>query len=151
LDDEARQLVGSILVVIGFLLGAGVITLLSVSSLYSSLYFVGVIVLVISIIFDYKAIRLKFNFYHVETDPAHMLETDPDVALREKTVDPTRVPYLAIVQRNIRNMTDIINNNEDTNRTKARLIAKAWFFLIPGLAMIILFVIVSTLSQTFTP
>ena len=149
MDDEARQLVGSILVVIGFLLGAGVITLLSVSSLYSSLYFVGVIVLVISIVFDYKAIRLKFEFYHV--DPDRMLETDPDVALREKTVNPTRVPYLEIVQRNIRNMTDIINNNEDTNRTKAHLIAKAWFFLIPGLAMIILFVIVSTLSQTFTP
>ena len=54
LDDEARQLIGSILVVVGFLLGSGAIALLSESSYSLLLYFIGIVVLVISILFAFR-------------------------------------------------------------------------------------------------
>jgi uncharacterized membrane protein len=63
LDDEARQLIGSVLIVVGFLLGAGAINLLSIHSWSSSLYFTGIAVLLVSIVLDYKAIsKPKENY-----------------------------------------------------------------------------------------
>lgn len=146
LDDESRQLIGSVLVVIGFLLGAGAIDLLSFSSWSSVLYFVGIIVLIISIVLAYKAIRHSRAYY--EPDPKGKLKPDIERLLIEKA---SPRPYLTIARGQILSIIEIIRNNENINRTKAHLISTAWFFLIPGLSMVVLFIIVSLLNPPQSP
>ena len=112
----------------------------------SALYFGGILVLVTSILYDYKAIKIS-RFYHTPDNIVKTNDIDVDTLLREKMADPTRIPYLEIVQRNVRRISDIIQQNEQRNIMKAQLLGRAWRLLIPGLGSVIFFIIVSILMK----
>ena len=85
--------------------------------------FVGIVVLLISIVFDFNAIRKESLYY----DPVEVEETE----------------YSKTVRKHIDNIRSMTTKNKHVNEERDRLIRKAWIYLIPGLGMVILFIIVS--------
>jgi hypothetical protein len=78
LDEQARNLVGSILVVIGFLLAAGTVSMIDMKSFSSIFYFLGISSLLSSVFLAYLAFKLKAGkvpvYPGIIIDPANLAD-----------------------------------------------------------------------------
>ena len=127
LDEQARNLVGSILVVVGFLLATGTTSLVNVSTLFSIFYFAGIIILVTSILIVYIAFRYKSR---------EAINVD---ALIQKA----DVPLKTLRMRVAAAMVEILSKNNDLNRQKTNLISYSWLLMIVGLVLVTTFILTS--------
>jgi hypothetical protein len=128
LDEQARNLVGSILVVVGFLLATGTTSLVNVGTFFSILYFAGIITLVISILIVYIAFRYKSRMViNVDT-------------LVDKYADAS---FETLRKRLGRTMISMLHRNNDLNRQKTNLISLSWLLMIVGLVMVTAFILTS--------
>jgi uncharacterized membrane protein YidH (DUF202 family) len=128
-DHQSRSLVGSILVVVGFLLAAGTTSIVNVKSLTSLLYFIGVGLLLSSIFTVFVSLRIKKTF--IAPNVQVLIE-------HYNTVD-----YEGVLKAVASSRADALRNNVEINNKKDRLLMLAWLFLIIGLVVVMSFIILS--------
>ena len=130
LDDQARSLVGSILVVIGFLLATGMISQVHLDQRSSIFYFIGILILVASVFIAFLAFRFK-----AAKIPMPYKEKDYLMSLHElmKKSDEEVSNVLRIRTFNA------IKHNWEKNVHKKHLISVAWALMIFGLVMVTTF------------
>ncbi|MGH9913445.1 MAG: hypothetical protein ACRD5E_08405 [Nitrososphaeraceae archaeon] len=134
LDGEARSLFSSILVALGFLLAGGTVDFLVGQSPASYLlYFVGISLLIISIIFDFLSMQFKSWI------------TVPDVnTLLSKY---TEVSSETLYKKMGATMASAIEQIERLNDIKKAYIRVSWILLITGLIMVAVFFGVSLMLR----
>jgi hypothetical protein len=132
LDSKAGSLIGFVSVVVGLLVGLGTIDLLSklVKLEYSIPYFLGIGILLLSIVISLFSIKVrKWPF------------VPSVVPLTNKYFS---IPYKLAIKRIAKTMAWAVTVMELKNNGKARLINWSWYLLILGLSFVLLFVIVTT-------
>ena len=140
LDEHARNLVGSILVVIGFLLAAGTISMIDLRSISSILYFAGIITLVTSVFIAYWSFRYKAG----QIPNASFKDVQPiNGSYIESVEEVCRVPTHETCKKLIAWTVEAVKHNEKKNHEKAKLISTTWRLMIVGLVMVTAFVLLS--------
>ncbi|HZD35823.1 MAG TPA: hypothetical protein VE130_11525 [Nitrososphaeraceae archaeon] len=134
LDNKASNLVGYVSLVAGLLLGSATFTLSSslvCKPILSSAYFIGIAVLLSSIVSALLASRVR---------------KWPNVPNVQVLLDSyTTLPYDEVLKSNAATMASAIEKIELQNNRKASLINWSWYFLISGLTLVLSFVILYTL------
>jgi len=138
LDNKAGSLIGLVSVVIGLLVGVGTFTILDKLSKsgFSVLFFIGLGFLLLSIIMCLAVIKVrKFKFV-------------PNAMNLKNNYLKSR--YRSVIRSNLGTMAKTIDEMEKTNNNKGKLIDWSWYFLVIGLALILIFVIVFTATGTIS-
>jgi hypothetical protein len=152
LDDNARSLVGSILVVIGFLLAAGTISRVNLESFSSIFYFLGIITLVSSVVCAYLAFRYKAGAVpkmmilseETSVDFKEIVKKEYDYEMYKYYVDKAcKVPFEEICKKLAVSNLKMVNHNMGKNIEKGQLIYVTWILMVIGLLMVTLFVLTS--------
>jgi hypothetical protein len=133
LDSKANNLVGFVSVVISLLLGAATFKLSSTlvcKTNLSILYFLGISILLTSIIFALTGSKVRR--WSDVPDVQYLIE------------NYTNLPYDDVLKRNAGEMANAVVQIEKQNNHKARLIKWSWYMLIIGLATVLLFMVIFT-------
>jgi hypothetical protein len=134
LDGKANNMTGFVSVVITLLIGTGTFGVLGkIANLeYYIPYFIGIELLIISFLYSLSAIRIRRWEYvpKAETLTTQYLTLHPRVVTRKVLVT----------------MAESIASMKQQNEQKANGINMGWYFLIAGLAFIVLFTIVLALG-----
>jgi hypothetical protein len=136
LDDQARALVGSILVGVGFLLGLGSSNFLNERTpvIVYSLYFIGLGCLFTSMYVDFMVLRIHRIRIILEPSVDTLLKKYPQTSYQE------------VLTRVAAAMENAFDENRRLGYNKIRLLTMAWYFLLIGLTTILVFVAISLLS-----
>jgi hypothetical protein len=135
LDSKANNLVGFVSVVISLLLGAATFKLSSeliCKMNLSILYFLGIGILLICIILALTGSKVR------------KWSDVPNVQYLIRNY--TSLPYTEVLKRNAGEMANAVMQIEKQNNHKARLVKWSWYLLIIGLATVLLFMIIFTIS-----
>lgn len=130
INEEARGLVGSILVVIGFILAAGTTSMVDVSIMFSTLYFIGVGLLLASIICVFSILHSRKSWV-------------TSISLLRELLKEEQATYRTLLRKNILGIEDSIQGYNMQISVKTKLIRLVWLFLIVGLGMVMAFIIFS--------
>jgi MFS family permease len=132
LDGKASNLIGFVSVVVGLLLGTGTFTLPVIADnfSYSIPYFGSIVLLLVSIVIGLFAFRVRQ--WIVVPDVNYLLE------------EYTSKPFSEVLKPNAVEMANAVSDAEKKNGSKADLINWSWYFLIAGLALMLVFLLIYT-------
>jgi hypothetical protein len=136
LDGKAGTQIGFISVVLSIVIGAGTFQLLdklAAPQLFFP-YFIGIGLLITSFLYSLKAFKVREWVWAPKTDITFQEGFNP--------------PYSAfsIMRKSSEAMHIAIVDMEEKNNQKAKKIGKSWYYLLGGLAFIIIYVMIVVLS-----
>lgn len=138
LDGKAGTQIGFISVVLSLIIGVGTFDFLDklTEPKFFLPYFIGIGLLLFSFVFSLFAVKVRE--WNWAPNTSKLFE------------EGFSRPFHAwnIMLRTSKAMNDAVIDMETKNNTKAKNIARSWYFLIGGLAIIILYVIVVLFSGT---
>jgi len=140
LDGKAGTQIGFISIVLSLLIGVGTFDFLDKLTVpkFFLPYFIGIGLLLLSFVFSLLSVKVREWTFAPDTDKLFNEGFNP--------------PFHAwnIMLRTSKAMNDAVIDIETKNNKKAKNIARSWYFLIGGLAGIIIYVIVVLFSGTDT-
>ena len=139
LDGKAHNSVGYVGAIVALLIGIG--SLLTGAQAFkvstqlssSTMYFVGIAILLISIGFALGALKVR----------KWAMAPDVNVLIKKYTT----LSYSEVLKRNAGELAKVVNDTKTLNDNKAKLIDISWYFLISGLLVVLISVSISRIPQ----
>jgi hypothetical protein len=139
LDEYARSLVSSILVVIGFLLAAGTISMVEIESVSSRFYFIGIGSLVTSVFVLYFAFRNKAASVPQILFWPKRISKDSRTSVEAACIKTFNEIYKDVAAATL----ESVFHNNKKNLKKGTYISLTWTLMLIGLVMVTAFVAMS--------
>ena len=137
--EEGRGMVSAMLVVVGIVLAAGTTSVVRAESVTSILYFVGMGLLVLSIIVVFLVLYRGREWFLADPHPTYRHS-------KGRLMDDS-ITYKEILSNDYSHLDHVFGEQQLRNIILRKLITLAWLFLILGLIMIMSFIIASIIVE----